>query len=37
MALPPVDPDHMLYLTMSHDPAKREAGWRDILAAIGGR
>ena len=36
-ALPPVDPGNMLYLIMSNDPAKREGGKRDILAAIAGR
>ena len=36
-ALPPVDTGHMLYLIMSNDPARRDSGKRDILAAIAGR
>jgi HEAT repeat protein len=36
-ALPPVGSDHMLYRVMSKDPARREGGKQDILAAIAGR
>jgi hypothetical protein len=35
--LPPIDTNHMLYRVMSKDPARREAGKQDILAAIAGR
>lgn len=37
LATPPVDPGHMIYRVMSQDPARREGGKRDILAAITGR
>jgi HEAT repeat protein len=36
-ALPPVGSDHMLYRVMSKDPARREGGKQDILAAIAAR
>jgi HEAT repeat protein len=36
-ALPPAGSDHMLYRVMSKDPARREGGKQDILAAIAGR
>jgi HEAT repeat protein len=36
-ALPPVGSDHMLYRVMSKDPARREGGKQDILAAIARR
>ena len=37
MALPPVDPGHMMYRVMSKDPPRRNGGRQDILAAIDGR
>jgi len=36
-ALPPVGSSHMLHRIMSKDPARRERGKQDILAAIAGR
>jgi len=36
-SLPSADTGHMLYRAMSQDPARREAGKQDILAAIAGR
>ena len=36
-ALPPVGSSHMLYRVMSKDPARREGGKQDILAAIASR
>lgn len=36
-ALPPRDPQHMTYRVMSEDPARREGGKRDLLAAVTGR
>ena len=31
------NPEHMMYRVMADDPARREGGKRDILAAIAGR
>jgi hypothetical protein len=36
-SLPSTDTGHMLYLIMSNDPARREGGKQDILAAVAGR
>jgi hypothetical protein len=36
-SLPPTDTGHMLYLIMASDPARREGGRQDILAAIASR
>jgi hypothetical protein len=36
-ALPPADTGHMMYRVMAEDPVRREAGKRDILAAIATR